>query len=99
MNRAARHRRYMKMAYAVGDQIIGLYRSFAPKRSVMLYDIESGKIFAYPYADFKADLSPRSQAILAREYKEARATGQVVVFVRDNANEQLVSFCMKQGLP
>lgn len=99
MNLAASHRRYYKMAYARRNEIIGFYRSFLPKRAVMLYDIESGKIYAYPYAGFKADLSPRSQAILAREYKEAGATGQIVVFVRDNVNEKLVSFCVGQGLP
>jgi hypothetical protein len=60
----------------------------------MLYDIQEKRIYAYPYKEFKDDLSPRSQAGLQEQYEEAQREGKIVVFVRDNERRRLVSFSM-----
>jgi len=49
------------------------------------------KIYAYPYEEFKADLDPRSQAMLTADYEKAVARNKVVVFVRDNETKRLAS--------
>jgi hypothetical protein len=64
--------------------IRALYITCAIKKPIMLYDIQEKKIYAYPYKEFKAELSEKSQTILTRDYKSASARGSMVVFVRDN---------------
>jgi len=79
---------------AAGDcfpHILMFYKRFEEKRPVMLLDIQSQKIYAYPYKEFKAELSERSQVMLAADYEKAIAKNRIVVFVRDNENRRLTS--------
>jgi hypothetical protein len=46
----------------------------------------------YPYKEFKAELSKKSQVSLERDYKAACTTGRMVVFVRDIRARKLVSY-------
>ena len=73
------------------EAIRHLYSSFAKKRPVMLLDLPSGRVYAYPYRDFKADLSSRSRDILEEQYAEAIQSRSMVVFVRDNDRRKLIS--------
>ena len=57
----------------------------------MLFDMQDGKIYAYPFEDFKSDLSKRSQTMLEEQYKDALLNNKVVVFVRDGGQEKLIS--------
>ena len=75
-------------------KIRGLYIACGRKKPVMLYDLHEKKIYAYPYKEFKADLSEESQALLETDYKSASAHGDMVVFVRDNIERKLVSYVM-----
>jgi len=74
--------------------IVTLYLTFQDKRPVMLIDLQDAKIFAYPYDQFKAGLSKRSQALLKLQYAEARSEDKIVVFVRDSEEKKLVSYCL-----
>jgi hypothetical protein len=76
------------------EHILRMYRLFEEKKPVMLYDIQEKRIYAYPYREFKAELSERSQASLQEQYEEAIRENQVVVFVRDNDRRKLVSFSL-----
>ncbi|MCY2993401.1 MAG: hypothetical protein NTY19_36820 [Planctomycetota bacterium] len=60
----------------------------------MLFHIQERRIYAYPYQEYKEDLSQRSQAMLEKEYEEALAANKIVVFVRDEATRRLVSFSL-----
>lgn len=51
---------------------------------------------AYPYREFKADLSERSQAMVKDEYERAVAEGKIVVFVRDDETRRLVSMTFEK---
>ena len=68
--------------------------AYGSEKPIMLYDIQEKKIYAYPYEEFKAELSQRSQAILEHDYKTASVLGSMVVFVRDNTERKLVSYTM-----
>ena len=59
----------------------------------MLLDLQSQKIYAYPYKEFKAELSGRSQVMLAADYEKAIAKNKIIVFVfvRDNETQRLAS--------
>ena len=80
---------------AIQDQwrnIRALYMTYESKKPIILYDIQEQKLYAYPYKEFKAEMSEKSQALLAKDYKSASAHGSMVVFVRDNIERRLVSY-------
>ena len=72
--------------------ILTLYTMLADKKPVMLFDVQEQRIYAYPYKEFKAEMNQRSQAVLVEQYRRAVANNQMVVFVRDNERETLVSY-------
>ena len=85
---------YLDVVAEQWKNILLLYLKFQDKRPVMLFDIQERRIYAYPYVEFKADLSKRSQGLLTRQYQEARREDKIVVFVRDNKKKKLVSYCL-----
>ena len=83
---------------AVGEQwnnILGLYKRFEDKMSIMLLDIQEQKIYAYPYNDFKSKLSKKSQIQLEEQYETAILNNEMVVFVRNNEKKDLVSYSLE----
>ena len=74
--------------------IVMLYEQYADKKPVMLFDIQEQRIYALPYAEYRAELSKRSQASLKKQYERAIANGEIVIFVRDNHEEKLVSYSL-----
>ena len=41
--------------------IRALYKTYVSKKPIILYDIQEEKIYAYPYKEFKAELSKQSK--------------------------------------
>ena len=83
---------------AVGEQwdnILGLYKRFEDKKPVILLDIQEQKIYAYPYNNFRSNLSKRSQIQLEEQYEAAILNNKIVVFVRDNEKRDLVSYSVE----
>jgi hypothetical protein len=78
------------------DDILRLYRQFAENRPVMLLELPSQRIYAYPYLGFKNTLSDRSQKMLEKEYQDALAHHKIVVFVKDNDREKMISFSVHE---
>ena len=76
------------------SNIRGLYMAYGSKNPIMLYDIHENKIYAYPYKEFKAELSESSQASLEIDYKSTSISGGMIVFVRDNIKQKMVSYVM-----
>ena len=76
------------------SNIRGLYTAYGSKKPIMLYDIHEKKIYAYPYEEFKSELSERSQLSLEMDYKSTSVRGGMIVFVRDNMERKLVSYVM-----
>jgi len=83
---------YFSVVQEYWATILRAYADFEGKKPVILVDIESATIYAYPYHDFKADLSRRSQTSLEQQYNSAVRQGKIVVFVRDNRKRKLVSY-------
>ena len=77
------------------DNILGVYKRFEDKKPVILLDIQEQKIYAYPYKDFKSELSKRSQIQLEEQYEAAILNKEMVVFVRDNEKRDLVSYSVE----
>jgi hypothetical protein len=72
------------------------YQKFAKKKPVMLLELLSQIIYAYPYLDFKNTLSERSQQMLEKEYSEAVANHKIVVFVKDDDRRKMISFSVDE---
>ena len=85
---------YLDIVYQHWSLIIMLYERYADKKPVMLFDIQEQRIYAMPYAEYRAELSKRSQASLKKQYQRAIANGEIVIFVRDNQEEKLVSYSL-----
>ena len=85
---------YFKAIQEQWPNIRALYMTYESKKPIILYDIQDKKIYAYPYKEFKEDLSKNSQESLERDYRSASVLGSMIVFVRDNAERKLVSYIM-----
>jgi hypothetical protein len=83
---------YWKILHKNWPHIHRLYEVFAEKQPVMLYDIQQHRVYAYPYEQYRADLSERSQVSLKEQYEHAIANGLLVVFIRDNKKRKLRSY-------
>ena len=85
---------YLEEIQAQWRSIRGLYSIYENERPIILYDIQEKKLYAYPYKEFRAELSKKSQASLKCDYESAAANGSMIVFVRDNIRRKLVSYVM-----
>ena len=85
---------YFKAIQEQWPNIRALYMTYGNKKPIILYDIQEQKIYAYPYKEFKAEMSEKSQASLEHDYKSASVLRSMVVFVRDNIERKLVSYIM-----
>jgi hypothetical protein len=85
---------YLEAIREQWPNILKLYEAFKRQNPVMLYDFQENKVYAYPYKEFRAELSIRSQASLKDQYESASAQGSMVIFVRDNLKRKQVSFTM-----
>jgi hypothetical protein len=85
---------YLNVVHQHLSLIVKLYERYADEQPIMLFDIQEQRIYALPYAEYCAALSKRSQASLKKQYKRAIADGEMVVFVRDNEKEKLVSYSL-----
>jgi hypothetical protein len=86
--------RYLDVVCQHQSAIVMLYEQYGDKKPIMLFDIQEQRIYAMPYAEYRAELSQRSQVALKEQYERATANGEVVVFVRDNEEEKLVSYSL-----
>ena len=68
-----------------------LHKTLQDKKSILLFDIQEQRIYAYPYHEFKAEISPSSQAVLEEQYRHVLAGTHIVAFARDNEQRRLVS--------
>jgi hypothetical protein len=86
--------RYLEILNENQPYILMLYEKFAAKKPVMLYDIQERRIYAMRYRKYRATLSKRSQVSLKNQYERAMADGDMVVFIRDNEKEKLLSYSL-----
>jgi hypothetical protein len=66
--------------------------TFERLKPVMLYDIQEQRVYAYPYEEYRKELSETSQMKLKEQYEKAIEKNQIVVFIRDNEKRKLVSY-------
>jgi hypothetical protein len=88
---------YLDILYEQWDNVLMVYEEYVQHRPVMLYDIQESRIYAYPYEDFKAELSEKSQTSLTEQYEEALKSNSFIIFIRDNEERKLFSYTLPLG--
>jgi hypothetical protein len=87
---------YINLINENWGHIFRFYKIFEDKNPIMLFDIQELRIYAYPYAEYRKELSKRSQDLLKTQYAEALANDQIVVFIRDNERKKLRSYSFRK---
>jgi hypothetical protein len=76
------------------DRILEIYWRHEEKKPVLLFDVTEGKIYAYPYKEFKKELNTGGQVSLTKQYEEALRRDQFVIFIRDSQKKKLMSYSL-----
>ena len=63
---------------------------------VIEFDLVEDRIYACPYAGYRSTLSEKSKALLDGEYRDAKDSHQIVVFVKDTGTRRLISFSIDE---
>ncbi|MDP2603371.1 MAG: hypothetical protein Q8S00_12375 [Deltaproteobacteria bacterium] len=77
-------KRFQEVLDAFTGQVQLVYHRFADKKPVIELELPAQRIAAYAHSEYLKTLSPRSRAMLKRDYAQAKAKCQIVLFVRDN---------------
>ena len=83
---------YMQKIHEHWDKITGMYVAFEDKKPIIEFEPNRIRIIAYPAEDYLDGLSDRTREQTKRQYREATATGALMVFVRDGQKEVLRSY-------
>ena len=86
---------YLELIQTHWEAISLGYNEVLEQRPVMLLDVQTGELHAFPPADFKQLLDTQSQRDFQVQYQRAVTTGQMVLFVRDIENNQFLSYTLK----
>jgi len=69
-----------------------MYAMFEERAPMMEFDVTSGQIRAYPAKDYLERLTDRTREQTKKQYEEAVAKGDLMVFVRDETERILRSY-------
>lgn len=84
--------RYQRIVEEQWDNIRKLHAAFADKKPILMLELTAQQISAHSYEEFKIEMAPADQAMLEEQYERANANDKILVFVRDDDAEQMVSF-------
>jgi hypothetical protein len=84
--------RYLEIVNRVGVHAYKFYRLSDRKDLVMVYEMKEDKIYSFVYDEYLDDLNPKSQEMLKIQYKEARESGKIVLFIRDEEMRKIKSY-------
>ena len=79
------------------EAIVHVFQQFADKNPVLLFDVQEGRIYAYPFEGFAAELSAKDRPGAAAQHAKVVAGKTILVFVRDNVQRRLVSYSVDRG--
>ena len=81
----------IEVAESFLPQLLMFYRRFEDKRPVMVLELPSQRIYAYPYQEFKDGNERTVPGYAGRPVRAGHAEDKIVVFVRDNETRRFVS--------
>ena len=75
-------------------RILEIYLLYEKKKPVMLFDVTEGKIYAYPYKEYKKELNVSGQVSLTKQYDKALRRDRFVIFMRDSQKKIFMSYSL-----
>jgi hypothetical protein len=82
---------YIEKIHEHWDKITGMYMVFEDKKPIIEFDPNRLRIITYPAQEYIDSLSDRTREKTRRQYREAIASGALMIFVRDEKKEVLRS--------
>ena len=83
---------YMQKIAEHWHEITGMYIAFEDKKPIIEFEPNRIRIIAYPAEEYLEGHSDRTREQTKKRYREASATGALMVFVRDEQKEVLRSY-------
>ena len=74
------------------EAITGMYRAFDEHAPIVEFNVDSGRVIAWPAEDYIDELTERTREQTRKLYRQAVAEGALMVFVRDAEQEVLRSY-------
>ena len=78
-------------------EITGMYVAFENKKPIIEFEPNRIRIIAYPAEEYLDGLSDRTRDQAKKQYRQASATGAIMVFVRDEQEEILRSYIFSRA--
>jgi hypothetical protein len=72
--------------------ITGMYVAFESKKPIIEFEPNKVRIIAYPAVEYLDGLSDKTRDQAKKQYRQANATGAIMLFVRDEKKEILRSY-------
>lgn len=85
---------YLELIKGQWPSIAETYNQFAEQQPIMLVDVQSAEIHAFPFEEFVMVLEAASRRQVEAQYRRATANRQMVLFVRDTDNKIFQSYSL-----
>ncbi len=85
---------YLDLIKQQWPAIAETYNRFAGQQPILLVDVQSAEIHAFPFEEFLLLLDTPSRRQVEAQYRRALANRQMVLFVRDTDNKVFQSYTL-----
>lgn len=85
---------YLELVKQQWPTIAETYNRFAEQQPILLMDVQSAEIHAYPFEAFVLVLEAASRRQVEAQYRRALASRQMVIFVRDTDHKVFQSYTL-----
>ena len=83
---------YLQKVDEIGEDVYKFYNMSGRDDLIMVYEMKKELIYSYIYEEFRETLNEKSKTMLEKQYREAQASNQIVLFIRDELRKKLKAF-------
>ena len=83
---------YFDKINEIAEKVYDFYNMSNREDLIMVYEMKENKIYSYIYKEYLSSLNPRSKEMLEEQYKEAKTSGRIVLFIKDELRRKMKSF-------
>jgi hypothetical protein len=83
---------YLPKLYEHWGALTAMHRAFEDREPIIEFDVVSERILAYGAEEYINQLTQRTREQTRKQYRKAVAEGALMVFVRDDSEEILLSY-------
>ena len=83
---------YLRKIDEIEDKVYEFYKMSNREDLIMVYGMKEDRIYSYIYDEFKKSLNEKSRKTLVNQYKDAKKSNKIVLFIRDELRRKFKSF-------